>query len=92
MKLSKRVKPISYLKAHAPEVIRGLSGGEEPVIITLHGEAKAVLQDIASYEQTQETLALLKLLALTNKSVQEGKVRPAGEAFRRIRDRTKAQD
>ncbi len=92
MKLSEQVKPISYLKAHAPEVIRGLSDNREPVIITLHGEAKAVLQDIASYEQTQETLALLKILALTNKSVQEGKVRPAAEAFRRIRDRIKKQD
>ena len=92
MKFSAQVKPISYLKAHAPEVIRGLSGNQEPVIITLHGEAKAVLQDIASYEQTQETLALLKILALTNKSVQKGKVRPAAEAFRRIRDRIKTQD
>jgi prevent-host-death family protein len=87
MKLSDRVKPISYLKAHAPEVIRGLAERREPMIITLHGEAKAVLQDIASYEQTQETLALLKVLALGNKSAEHGKVRPAGEAFANIRKR-----
>lgn len=91
MKLSERVKPISYLKAHAPEVIRGLADNKEPVIITLHGEAKAVLQDIASYEQTQETLALLKILAMTSKAVEEGKVRPAAQAFAGIRDRAKAQ-
>lgn len=91
MKLSEQVKPISYLKAHAPEVIRGLADNKEPVIITLHGEAKAVLQDIASYEQTQETLALLKMLALTNKAVEEGKVRPAVQAFADIRDRVKAR-
>ncbi len=89
MKLSERVKPITYLKAHAPEVIRGLSEGKEPVVITLHGEAKAVLQDIASYEQTQETLALLKVLALTARSVEAGKVRPAREAFARIRKRAR---
>jgi prevent-host-death family protein len=89
MKLSEQVKPISYLKAHAPEMIRGLSEGQEPVIITLHGEAKAVLQDVVHYEETQETLALLKVLALTNKQVEEGKVRPAAEVFRRIRDRVK---
>ncbi len=89
MKFSERVKPISYLKAHAPEVIRGLAETQEPVIITLHGEAKAVIQDIASYEQTQETLALLKVLALTGKTVADGKVRPAGEAFAGIRDRVK---
>ncbi|QIG47017.1 type II toxin-antitoxin system Phd/YefM family antitoxin [Nordella sp. HKS 07] len=89
MKLSARVKPISYLKAHAPEVIRGLAEGETPVIITLHGEAKAVLQDVAHYEETQETMALLKALALTNKEVENGKLRPASEAFERIRNRIK---
>lgn len=87
MKLSEQVKPISYLKAHAPEVIRGLAETQEPVIITLHGEAKAVLQDIASYEQTQETLALLKMLALTTKAAEEGKVHPVGESFARLRSR-----
>lgn len=89
MKLSARVKPISYLKAHAPEVIRGLAAGETPVIITLHGEAKAVLQDVGHYEETQETLALLKVLALTHKNVEKGKIRPVGEAFKRIRERVK---
>lgn len=89
MKLSDQVKPISYLKAHAPEVIRNLAEGQEPVIITLHGEAKAVLQDIASYEQTQETLALLKILALGNRNLDDGKVRPVGEAFDAIRKRVK---
>ena len=84
-----RVKPISYLKAHAPEVIRGLVDGKEPIVITLHGEATAVLQDIASYEATQETLALLKILALTNKTVEEGEVSPAKQAFARIRSRVK---
>ena len=89
MKLTNQVKSISYLKAHAPEVIRGVSEGRRPVVITLRGEAKAVLQDIESFEETQETLALLKILALTNKTVEEGRVRPAGEAFARIRDRVK---
>lgn len=87
MKLSERVKPISYLKAHAPEVIRGLSQGREPVVIAPHGEAKAVLQDIAAYEETRETLALLKVLALTTRSLEAGKVRPVREAVARIRER-----
>ena len=90
MKLSEQVKPISYLKAHAPAVIRNVTETREPVVITLHGEAKAVLQDVVSYEQTQETLALLKLLAITTKAVEEGKHRPAAEAFAAIRARTKA--
>jgi len=87
MKLSEQVKPMSYLKAHAPEIIRTLGDSRQPVIITVHGEAKAVLQDLAQYEETQETLALLKVLALTGKQVEEGKVRPAADAFSRIRKR-----
>lgn len=85
MKLSDRIKPISYLKAHAPEVIQGLREGQEPFIITVNGEAKAVLQDIDSYEQTQETLALLKILALSQREVEAGEVTPVDEAFAEIR-------
>jgi prevent-host-death family protein len=89
MKLSKQVRPISYLKAHAPEIIDGLNEGGAPVIITQRGEAKAVLQDLASYEATQETLALLKILALGQKEVEEGRVVPASEVFARLREKAK---
>jgi len=92
MKLSEQVKPISYLKAHAPEIVRNLSENRQPVVLTVHGEAKAVLQDVAQYEETQETLALLKMLALTNRQVEAGKVRPAGEAFSRIRQRLSGKE
>jgi PHD/YefM family antitoxin component YafN of YafNO toxin-antitoxin module len=87
MKLSERVKPISYLKAHVPEFIRTLKDNPQLVVITLHGEVKAILQDVGQYEETQETLALLKVLALTNRQVEEGKVRPVADAFSRIRKR-----
>jgi prevent-host-death family protein len=90
MKLSNQVKPISKLKAQAPDVIRGVTEARTPVIITVNGEAKAVLQDIASYEETQESLALLKILALANKSLEAGKARPVRAAFARIRRRLKA--
>ena len=91
MKIAGKVKPISYLKAHAPEVISGLAENQEPVIITLRGEAKAVLQDVRSYEEMQETLALLKVLALTRRSIERGEVEPAAVAFKRIRRRVKAK-
>jgi prevent-host-death family protein len=89
MKLSRQVKPLSYLKARAPEVIRGLAESREPMIITVNGEAKAVMQGIASYEESQETLALLKLRALSNKDVEAGRMRPIGEAFAVISERVK---
>ena len=87
--MKQRIKPISHLKAHAGRIIRDLAEQGEPLIITLHGEAAAVLQDIASFEQTQETLALLKMLAMSGKSLEEGKVRPVGQAFTHIRKRVK---
>jgi len=61
------------------------------MVITQHGEAKAVLQDISSYEQTQESLALLKMLAQSSKSLQEGRSKPAKKAFSDIRKRIKEQ-
>jgi len=83
MKLN--VKPISKLKAEAPDVIRDIEASKSPVVITVNGEAKAVLQDIVSYEETQESLALLKILALANKQVEQGNIRPARAVFARIR-------
>ena len=87
MKYSTRVKPISYVKANAAELIRELGERREPLIITQNGEAKAVMQDLASYEATQETLALLKILALGRRQAEEGRTVPAAEAFRRAREK-----
>lgn len=82
---STNIKPISYLKANAAEVLKRLTEQREPFLITQNGEARAVLQDIASYESTQETLALLKILALGNREIEEGKVVPVADVVRRLR-------
>ncbi len=87
MKLSSRIKPISYLKAHAAEIVRNLGEQREPLVITQNGEAKVVMQDIESYEQTQETMALLKILALGTRQIEEGKVQPAEDVIKRLRER-----
>ncbi|CAN5888817.1 type II toxin-antitoxin system Phd/YefM family antitoxin [soil metagenome] len=87
MKLSTQIKSISYLKANAAEVVRQLAEQRKPLVITQNGEAKAVIQDVASYEETQETLALLKLLALGNRQIEEGKVVPATDAISRLREK-----
>jgi prevent-host-death family protein len=89
MKYASRIKPISYLKANAAKVVRSLAESGEPMIITQNGEATAVIQDIASYEQTQETLALLKILALGEQQAKEGKTVTASVAMRRFRERIK---
>ena len=86
MKLSSQIKPISYLKAHAAEIVRNLGEQREPLVITQNGEAKVVMQDIESYEQTQETMALLKILALGNRQIEEGKVQSATDVVKRLRE------
>lgn len=86
MKLSSQIKSISYLKAHAAEIVHTLSGQVEPLVITQNGEARVVVQGIESYEQTQETMALLKILALGSRQIEEGKVQPAGDVIRRLQD------
>ena len=85
MHFSTQVKPISYLKANAAQVLADLSANREPLLITQNGEAKAVLQDVASYEQAQETLALLKVLALGNQDLAAGRVKPVAQVLTRLR-------
>ena len=85
MRYSTQVKSISYLKANAAEMLQQLAELREPVLITQNGEAKAVLQDVASYEEMQETLALLKLLALGDREVDDGQVQPIAEAVADLR-------
>ncbi|WP_367026153.1 type II toxin-antitoxin system Phd/YefM family antitoxin [Methylococcus sp. ANG] len=85
MRYSSQVKPISYLKANAAEVLARLAERREPLVITQNGEAKAVLQDVVTFEETQETLALLKILALGNREVQAGSVRTVADVVARLR-------
>ena len=75
------------MKAHAAEIVRTLGEHREPLIITQNGEAKVVIQDIESYEQTQETMALLKILALGNMQIEDGKIEPATGVIRRLHER-----
>lgn len=90
MRLSQAVKPISYLKAHASEIVRDIADNRKTYVITQNGEAKAVVQDVEAYEQTRETLALLKMLAQSARSLAEGKHKPLGKAFRDIRSRVRS--
>jgi prevent-host-death family protein len=85
MRYSTQIKPISYLKANAADVLEELNQQRKPLIITQNGEAKAVLQDVASFEETQETMALLKILALGNNQIEQGKVKPLADVARRLR-------
>jgi prevent-host-death family protein len=69
MSLAEQIKPITYLKTHAAEIVKAFSTNPEPIIITQNGEAKMVVMAIAEYENQQETIALLKLIALGRKKL-----------------------
>jgi prevent-host-death family protein len=92
MKYSTRIKPISYLKANAADVLEQLGRDREPLVITQNGEARAVLLDVASYERTQETLALLKVLALGVRQVEQERVVPARDVVDLLRERIAAAE
>lgn len=87
MRLKDAIKPISHVKAHASEVIKTINETKQPLIITQNGEAKAVLQDIESYDNMQENLAFLSLVMQGRKDVQEGKIQPLEEAVDELQKR-----
>ena len=89
MKLSEAVKPISQLKSDAAGIIKDISKNRTSVVITQNGKATAVLQDIHEYEKTQESLALLKILASSQANLKKGKVKPIGKAFQNVRKKIK---
>jgi prevent-host-death family protein len=82
MRYSTQIKPISYVKAHAAELLDRITAEREPIIITQNGEARAVLVDVASYEEMMhETQVLLKVLALTEKEIEAGETIPIEEVM-----------
>ena len=88
MNYSSAIQPISYVKAHASAVIADLNKNHQTMIVTQNGEAKVVIQDIRRYEETQESLALLKMLAQSQKSVEDGGKKSLEDVFSNLRNTT----
>ena len=89
MKYSESIKPISYLKTHASKVIRDVANNQKTLIITHNGKAKVVLQDVKLYEKTQESIALLKILALSGKEIKLRKYKPLQTSLKNINKKIK---
>lgn len=92
MRLSTHVKSISYLKSHAAEIIKDISANREPILITQNGKAKLVVIDVKSYEEQEQTLALLKILALGNRDIEQGRFRDVEEIFSELDKEDKELD
>ncbi len=85
------VQPISALKATMPAVLRSLRENRRPVLVVSKGRPQAVLQDVASYQGTQNALALLKMLLQSEKSVTAKRGSSTKEVLARLRARVRAQ-
>lgn len=81
MNLSQDIKPISYLKAKTADVINNVNDTQRTVIITQNGEAKAVIQDIKSYENMQNSLNLLKLIVQSENDIEKDDIVKQDEMF-----------
>jgi len=84
MQLSQTIKPISYLKTKTANVINSVNENRQPIIITQNGEAKAIIQDIKSYESLQNSLILLKLIIQSEEDIQNGDVISQDEIFEKL--------
>ena len=81
MKLSTQIKPISYLKSHTAQIVKELTDSRQPMVITQNGEATLVVIDVKSFEERENTLALLKILAMGNNEIEQGKFKDAEAVF-----------
>lgn len=86
MNISKDIKPITYLKARAPELLKQINETHRPVLITQNGELRAVLQDPQSYENMRNAIGILKLLSLGEEDVKKGKVKSQDHVFAAIKN------
>ena len=84
MHLSQDIKPISYLKAKTADVINSVNENQRTIIITQNGEAKAVVQDIKSYENLQNSLNLLKLIVQSENDVEKNEVIEQNKMFENL--------
>jgi prevent-host-death family protein len=91
MLLSQDIKPVSYVKANTAKVLEQ-ANRSGPVVITQNGEASAVLVGVKDYDRMRESLALLKILSMSNTSMEEGRGIPADVVFARLRDRIREEE
>ena len=84
MNISKDIKPITYLKSRAPDLLKQINETRRPVIITQNGEPRAVLQDPKSYENMRNAIGILKLLSQGEEDVRSGRTKSQEEVFANI--------
>jgi prevent-host-death family protein len=84
MKISSDIKPVSYLKSHAADILKQINETHRPVVITQNGEPKAVLQDPESYDNMRKAIGLLKLISQGEEDIKQGKTKAQDRVFKGI--------
>ena len=84
MNITQDIKPVTYLKSRAADVLKQINETHRPVIITQNGEPRAILQDPESYENMRNAIGILKLISQSENEIRTGKARPQQEVFRNI--------
>ena len=87
LNLKEDIKPISYIKTNAADMMKYVTEVRNPIVITQNGEAKAVLIDITSYQDMQNAFSLLKILQLSEKQIEKGKYKNVDQVFKDIENR-----
>ena len=81
MKISTDIKPVSYLRSKAADMLKQVNETHRPIIITQNGEPKAILQDPKSYENMRNMIGMLKLISLGEEDIRNGKSKKQSEVF-----------
>lgn len=81
MNIKEDIRPISYIKANAAEILAQVNESRRPVYVTQNGEARAVLLDTESYEHMKKALGMLKLLAQGERDIIDEKTTSQDEFF-----------
>jgi prevent-host-death family protein len=84
MKISSDIKPISYLKSHAADILKQINETHRPIIITQNGEPRAVVQDPDSYDNMKNAIGILKLLSQGEEDIKQGRTKTQEEVFNNI--------
>ena len=84
MNLKEDIKPISYIKTNAADMLKRVNETHNPLIITQNGEAKAVLLDTESYQSMVNSIGILKLLSESEKDIEKGNVLAQSSVFEEI--------
>jgi prevent-host-death family protein len=91
MKISEDIRPVTYLKSKAADLLRQVNETHRSVIITQNGEPRAVLQDPESYERMKSAIGLMKLVAQGEEDVRQGRATEQEEMFSRLESELKAR-